>query len=67
MEQLERVRSGGLVVLVVGDHAPAEVGRDHLGRLEPLARNVDLPEPLTPTRLSSGTPSSIIASPPGRP
>ena len=38
VEQLERVGGRGLVVLVVGDQAPAEVGRDHLGRLEPLAR-----------------------------
>ena len=38
VEQLERVGGGGLVVLVVGDQAAAEVGRDHLGRLEPLAR-----------------------------
>ncbi len=38
VEQLERVRGGGLVVLVVGDQAAAEVGRDHLGRLEVLAR-----------------------------
>jgi hypothetical protein len=34
VQQLERVRGGGLVVLVVGDQAAAEVRRDHLGRLE---------------------------------
>ena len=33
-EQLERGRGGGLVVLVVGDQAAAEVRGDHLGRLE---------------------------------
>ncbi len=33
-EHLERGRGGGLVVLVVGDQAAAEVRGDHLGRLE---------------------------------
>jgi hypothetical protein len=33
-QQVERGRRGGLVVLVVGDQAPAEVRGDDLGRLE---------------------------------
>ena len=34
LQHLERGRRGGLVVLVVGDQAAAEVRGDHLGRLE---------------------------------
>ena len=34
VQQLERGRRGGLVVLVVGDQTAAEVRGDHLGRLE---------------------------------
>ena len=34
VQHVERVHGGRLVVLVVGDQAAAEVGGDHLGRLE---------------------------------
>jgi hypothetical protein len=42
VQQVERVAGGGLVVLVVGHHRPAAVGRHHLGRREVPAREVRL-------------------------
>nr|WP_276602773.1 hypothetical protein [Nannocystis pusilla] len=41
-QQLERVAGRLLIVLVVGHQAAAEVGRQHLGRLEVLARECGL-------------------------
>ena len=45
VQHLEGVVGRGLVVLVVGDQAAAEVGREHLGRREVLAREGRLAGP----------------------
>ena len=61
VQHLERVVGRGLVVLVVGDQAAAEVGREHLGRRKCLRANVDLPEPEAPTG-RRGDSSGIVES-----
>src|SRR5207249_2014882 len=53
MQNLERIFGGGLVVLVVGNQRPAEVGGEDFRRLEMLAANVDLPDPEGPMRTTS--------------
>jgi hypothetical protein len=60
VQRLERLGGDRLVVLVVGEHGPELVGREHACRGEVPAAKVLLPDPVTPISTTRQVSGSVI-------